>query len=140
MVRCIKDLLHALFFLFSHSLKWHLEFLKLVDLMNPKGQNILWDVKTWASCVQKVLIPSCLYSYHNAFKTEGNFIRLGTHPILIICALIPYGLCVYNPIVRKSKWPRRYLLLSWMMQKHLVHVFYFQPSLDVSFESNCVRN
>jgi hypothetical protein len=27
-----------------------------------------------------------------------------------------------------------------MMQKHLVHVFYFQPSLDVSFESNCVRN
>jgi hypothetical protein len=27
-----------------------------------------------------------------------------------------------------------------MMQKHLVHVFYFQPSLDVSFESNCVHN
>jgi hypothetical protein len=50
--------------------------LKLVDLMNPKGKNILQNVKTWAWCVQRVLISSCLYSYHNAFEMEGNFIGL----------------------------------------------------------------
>jgi hypothetical protein len=48
MMRHIKDLLLCLFSLFFHSLKWHLEFLKLVDLMNPKGKNILQNVKTWA--------------------------------------------------------------------------------------------
>jgi len=45
-VNHIKDLFRSLYYLFLHSPKKHLEFLKLINLMKVKGSKILHNVKT----------------------------------------------------------------------------------------------
>jgi len=42
LVSCIKNLLQCLYGYLNHSLKKHLEFTKLVEIMKIKGNKILW--------------------------------------------------------------------------------------------------
>jgi hypothetical protein len=49
-VNNIEDLLQSCRAYFAHSLKWHLEFLKLIDMMETKGFEMFNNVKTrWIS-------------------------------------------------------------------------------------------
>jgi len=45
-VKSIKDLLHSLYSFFFHSLKRHIEFFKLEELMKEKWKKILWNFET----------------------------------------------------------------------------------------------
>jgi hypothetical protein len=46
----IKDLLQSSHAYFAHSPKWHLEFIKLIDMMETKGLKMFNNVKTqWIS-------------------------------------------------------------------------------------------
>jgi hypothetical protein len=47
MVSKLEGLLHTLYNYFSKSLKRHLEFTKLVELMKAKGVKILKNIKTY---------------------------------------------------------------------------------------------
>jgi hypothetical protein len=43
----IENMLQSIYNYFSHSPKHHLEFVKLVELMQTKGLNILKNIKMW---------------------------------------------------------------------------------------------
>jgi hypothetical protein len=53
MVAKLEDLLQALYFYFSNSLERHLEFIKLVEILEIRGLKILQNVKTrWISMLK----------------------------------------------------------------------------------------
>jgi hypothetical protein len=45
-VNSIKDLLQSCHSYFAHGPKWHLEFIKLIDMMERKGLKMFNNVKT----------------------------------------------------------------------------------------------
>ncbi len=57
LVSCIKNLLQCLYGYFNHSPKKHLEFIKLVKIMEIKGNKILW--------ISMISLVKCaLFKYH----------------------------------------------------------------------------
>ncbi len=59
---CIKNLLQCLYGYFNHSPKKHLEFTKLVEIMEIEGNKILWNIKTrWISMIN--LVKCGLFKY-----------------------------------------------------------------------------
>ncbi len=64
LVSCIESLLQCIYAYFNHSPKRHLEFAKLIEIMETKGNEILQNIKTrWISMlnlVKCVLFKNCI--------------------------------------------------------------------------------
>jgi hypothetical protein len=72
----LEHLLQTLHNYFAHSLKTHLEFTKLVEMLETKGNKILWNMKTrWISMLnlakrlkakyKTFLVKMALYNHTN---------------------------------------------------------------------------
>ncbi len=79
----IKEVHDEHVWLFSHSPKWHFEFLKFAYILDTKGNKIIKDVKTtWMSMLEP--FKTILEKYHLLFvvmQVDSNLIQVGVSSI-----------------------------------------------------------